>query len=649
MVGRLCEDKTTTLKTAVYKKVHSALLLCLDNKVLRKVNREDSAAGVWLKLKTLYMIKSLVDTLYLKKKLFIFYMYSGRESLTLEDVLSSLNSWELKRRINEKDDGDGLYIRGRSDHRGLAEERLSKKEQEEINWLYQEAYGIGFCSYHMTPRRDFLFDLKEFNGGTMKVNCVYSLDGWVESEEDSVGIQENESLAQSVMYKDTLKGTGAADYGKELSLRWNFKANLENYVPMHDRAKSTTAIPARYRVEDYKLEQLDVKMTFWHGNLKGTIYLRQPSGFEKGTCNKVCLLTKSLYGLKQSLRQWYKRFYVYMINDMLIACKSKSEIEYTKGLLRKEFDMKELGPARKILGMEIVKDRGLVYGRDQGKHVDVDGFMDADYAKDPDRGRPITRSVVVNCDNQSVTQLSRNAMFHERTMHLNVRYHFIKEIVESKEIEVAKIGMKDNAADAFTKVVPVAFKSREDHQKQMELEEARKAGLAPGACVNCRAMKHTRKTCMERPRKLGAKWTRKNIAPDEKIETFELDYVRKRDRWNGYEATSYSYVIDRYEARDKAWKNDDEDNEDGLKVDEAKVYESKQMDFAKVEKRVRTTGGGSTGTIRNPRIREDTAKYLLNLDVNSAHYDPKTRSMREDPLPDMDLNEKFYAGDNQNR
>lgn len=46
---------------------------------------------------------------------------------------------------------------------------------------------------------------------------------------------------------------------------------------------------------------------------------------------------------------------------------------------------------------------------------------------------------------------------------------------------------------------------------------------------------------------------------------------------------------------------------------------------------------------RNLRIREDTAKYLLNLDVNSAHYDPKTRSMREDPLPDTDPNEKFYT------
>nr|GEW60571.1 putative reverse transcriptase domain-containing protein [Tanacetum cinerariifolium] len=82
---------------------------------------------------------------------------------------------------------------------------------------------------------------------------------------------------------------------------------------------------------DYELEQLDVKTTFLHGNLEETIYMRQPPSFEEGTGNKVCLLKKSLYGLKQSPRQ----------------CTSK--IEYTKGLLQKEFDMKELGPARKIL------------------------------------------------------------------------------------------------------------------------------------------------------------------------------------------------------------------------------------------------------------------------------------------------------------
>ncbi|KAL1319038.1 hypothetical protein HN51_071328 [Arachis hypogaea] len=281
----------------------------------------------------------------------------------------------------------------------------------------------------------------------------------------------------------------------------------------------------------------------------------------------------------------------------------------------------------------------------------------------------------------------------------------------------------------------VAFKSREDHRKQIELEEARKAGLAPaevdedgkeinphipqymssapwylnaerpslkhqrkwksdpnytkswydrgakifqadkyrkGACENCGAMTHDAKSCMERPRRVGAKWTNKHIAPDEKIETFELDYDGKRDRWNGYDASTYARVIERYEARDEARKkylkeqqlkkleksnqngeedaaSDEDEEEDDLRVDEAKVDESKQMDFAKVEKRVRTTGGGSTGTVRNLRIREDTAKYLLNLEVNSAHYDPKTRSMREDPLPDADPNEKFYGGDNQYR
>ena len=113
-----------------------------------------------------------------------------------------------------------------------------------------------------------------------------------------------------------------------------------------------------------------------------------------------------------------------------------------------------------------------------------------------------------------------------------------------------------------------------------------------------------------------------HIAPDEKIETFELDYDGKRDRWNGYDAATYARVIERYEARDEARRkylkeqqlkkleeknnkqngegevSDEEEDDDDLKVDEAKVDESKQMDFAKVEKRVRTTGGGSTGTVR---------------------------------------------------
>ena len=35
-----------------------------------------------------------------------------------------------------------------------------------------------------------------------------------------------------------------------------------------------------------------------------------------------------------------------------------------------------------------------------------------------------------------------------------------------------------------------------------------------------------------------------HIAPDEKIESFELDYDGKRDRWNGYDASTYARVIE---------------------------------------------------------------------------------------------------------
>lgn len=51
-------------------------------------------------------------------------------------------------------------------------------------------------------------------------------------------------------------------------------------------------------------------------------------------------------------------------------------------------------------------------------------------------------------------------------------------------------------------------------------------------------------------------------------------------------------------------------------------------------------------TVRNLRIREDTAKYLRNLDPNSAYYDPKTRSMRDNPNPNLKPEETDFAGEN---
>ena len=114
-------------------------------------------------------------------------------------------------------------------------------------------------------------------------------------------------------------------------------------------------------VYDMHLEHMDVKTAFLHGELKEKIVMDQPKGFiDLKRPYWVCLLRKSLYGLKQSLRQWYMRFDNHMqklnfqrcnvnccvyfkrvnegdllylilyVDDMLLACRDMKQIELLK-------------------------------------------------------------------------------------------------------------------------------------------------------------------------------------------------------------------------------------------------------------------------------------------------------------------------------
>lgn len=77
-------------------------------------------------------------------------------------------------------------------------------------------------------------------------------------------------------------------------------------VVKHASIRILLAVAAQNK---WELEQLDVKTAFLHGDLDETIYMDQSEGFlMHGNEGKVCLLKKSLYGLKQASRQWHLKF-----------------------------------------------------------------------------------------------------------------------------------------------------------------------------------------------------------------------------------------------------------------------------------------------------------------------------------------------------
>ncbi|MCO5571898.1 hypothetical protein L7F22_025647 [Adiantum nelumboides] len=59
--------------------------------------------------------------------------------------------------------------------------------------------------------------------------------------------------------------------------------------------------------------------------------------------------------------------------------------------------------------------------------------------------------LVLHCDSQSAIQLARNPVFHAKTKHVDVRYHFIREVLEDKRLQLVKVHTDDNPADLLTK------------------------------------------------------------------------------------------------------------------------------------------------------------------------------------------------------
>src|SRR3954471_23054695 len=183
---------TAAEKTNMIEKAHSAILLSLGDKVLRQVSKETTASGLWVKLESLYMTKSLVNRLYLKQALYSFKMVEdkvlaeqldmfnklildlenidvkiddedqallllcalprshahfketllyGRESLTFEEVQSALYSKDLNERKEHKPStvGEGLAVKGKFLRKNG---KFDKKGKSQSKSYSDEASGI---------------------------------------------------------------------------------------------------------------------------------------------------------------------------------------------------------------------------------------------------------------------------------------------------------------------------------------------------------------------------------------------------------------------------------------------------------------------------------------------------------------------------
>lgn len=216
---------------------------------------------------------------------------------------------------------------------------------------------------------------------------------------------------ESLMQNETWKLVPRPENTKVLSNRWVFKikrkhdGSIDKYkarlvVRGHEQKygidyKEVFAPVARYETvrtilaasveKKMYVHQLDVISAYVQGDLKETVYMEQPEAFATGDKNEVCLLQKPLYGLKQSGRAWYEKLnnclsninlrksnidpcvfvnsdsiklviIVTYVDDLLIVSNDLNELNSIKNTLKQKFNMKDLGPASSILGINIIRN-----------------------------------------------------------------------------------------------------------------------------------------------------------------------------------------------------------------------------------------------------------------------------------------------------
>ncbi|XP_062098605.1 secreted RxLR effector protein 161-like [Humulus lupulus] len=182
--------------------------------------------------------------------------------------------------------------------------------------------------------------------------------------------------------------------------------------------------------------------------------------------------------------------YRQLVGSLIYLTLTRPDISYAVGVASRYMQQPKnphLEAVRRML--RYVKDTinySLLYKK--GDEIKIVGYCDADYAGDHDTRRSTTgyvfmlgsgvvswcskrqptvslstteaeyraaamaaQEMSLHCDNQSAIRLAENPVFHARTKHVEVHYHFLREKVLQEEIEMQQINTDDQVPDIFTK------------------------------------------------------------------------------------------------------------------------------------------------------------------------------------------------------
>ncbi|RVW22637.1 Retrovirus-related Pol polyprotein from transposon TNT 1-94 [Vitis vinifera] len=210
--------------------------------------------------------------------------------------------------------------------------------------------------------------------------------------EDDPILTKQDSKDNIVRYKARLVAKGFTQK-EDIDYKETFSP-----VSSNDSFRIIMALVAHY---DLELHQMDIKTAFLNGSIDETIYMVQLENFESNNSKQlVCKLKRSIYGLKQASRQWYRKFdqvitsfgfkentvdqciylkfsgrkfiiLVLFVDDILLASSDVGLLHETKRFLSSKFDMKDLGDAYFVLGIQIYRDRSRgILGLSQKAYID---------------------------------------------------------------------------------------------------------------------------------------------------------------------------------------------------------------------------------------------------------------------------------------